>query len=385
MSVKALLTDYSVARFKKLDETGPNEKGLLIEMGTIWPKPGTIKHFMKTIVLLFFYCCCIFPLAVSAQEKSIFEWLSADEPAIIQLETNLETLVANRKTESWQTAKLVAQGQNFDLKIKPRGRFRRKISDLPPVKLKFPKKTLLASGMDTLNEVRLTFPIDNSPESQSLIYREYLCYKLFETLSPMSTRARLAKVTLINLADEKAPAMTLTALLVEDKEELVSRLQADELEQFGYPIAQMDQQHYALVVMFQYMIGNTDWNQSTLHNLRLIKLKNNGQVLSIPFDFDFAGMVDAPYAVPNAETGLQSVRQRFLMDNEVDFSNLQHAVEGLHAKQASLEAICRSPAIPAKLSEQALLYLRQYFQVTSDPAFIQALRKKGAGHSGIVR
>ena len=46
-----------------------------------------------------------------------------------------------------------ADGKTYQVEIKPRGKYRRKVCEEPPLKVKFSKKALRAEGLDTLNEV----------------------------------------------------------------------------------------------------------------------------------------------------------------------------------------------------------------------------------------
>jgi hypothetical protein len=65
------------------------------------------------------------------------------------------------------------------------------------------------------------------------------------------------------------------------------------------------------------MIGNTDWSVAfasegedyCCHNAVMMGTMV-GPVLPVPFDFDWAGVVDAPYATPDARLNIRSVRQR---------------------------------------------------------------------------
>lgn len=73
-----------------------------------------------------------------------------------------------------------------------------------------------------------------------------------------------------------------------------------------------NRQHINLVSLFQYMIGNTDWSVPMAHNIKLIVPKNDtlARPYPIPYDFDFSGLVNARYAVPNEELEIKSVTQR---------------------------------------------------------------------------
>jgi hypothetical protein len=65
------------------------------------------------------------------------------------------------------------------------------------------------------------------------------------------------------------------------------------------------------------MIGNTDFDpfhaesgaDACCHNAVLVGTMV-GPVVPVPFDFDWSGVVDAPYARPDARLGIRTVRQR---------------------------------------------------------------------------
>jgi hypothetical protein len=82
---------------------------------------------------------------------SIFEYLSPAEGAEFRLEFDLTGLVNQKKTNSWFPATLTtSDGALIALEIRPRGKFRRMTCDVPPLKLKFSKKSLRAFRLDTL-------------------------------------------------------------------------------------------------------------------------------------------------------------------------------------------------------------------------------------------
>ena len=64
------------------------------------------------------------------------------------------------------------------------------------------------------------------------------------------------------------------------------------------------------MAVFQYMIGNTDWSVPFLHNIRIISFDPATVPFVVPYDFDHAGIVDAPYALPPEQLALKSTRER---------------------------------------------------------------------------
>jgi hypothetical protein len=256
-----------------------------------------------------------------------------------------------------------ADGKSYALGVRPRGKFRRRIAEIPPLKLKIKKKVLAAEGLvDSLNELKLVLPITLDETGNELVIREYLVYRMYEQVSPYCVRARLINLTLLNTDAKKGNSRTVKAILLEDAEETAARLGGTMLDDtFGMTTDSLHTGQAALTTMFQYMIGNTDWNIAEYRNLRFLR-KSDGVLIPIPFDFDFCGFVDAPYATPIAGVGLRSVQDRHLMAGTLAPEALQEAAQLLYQQRHAFRDLCRSGLLPAKSSQFAEEYLEEYFK-----------------------
>lgn len=325
--------------------------------------------FAKYRLFVFYFLAAA--TAVQAQEtgttngakpRTIFELITRQEAAKMTLETDLTTVIEQKKTNQYFPATLrTDDGKLYRIEIKPRGKFRRKISAFPPLKIKFKKKELLAEGLDTLNEIKLVLPCYESDKGDELIVREYLAYRMFEHLTDASIRARLIRLTIRDTHVEKSKK-PMYAILLEDEEELVKRLNGQLNEEYGTPTDSLHTYQAALTVMFQYMIGNTDWEVAMLRNVRLVRAPASGKILLVPYDFDFSGLVSAPYSSPSSETGLKTVRDRFLMNNGLKPEALKRALNTLRTAKQTFYGLCKSKYLPYEASEDMSNYLRTFFE-----------------------
>ncbi len=64
------------------------------------------------------------------------------------------------------------------------------------------------------------------------------------------------------------------------------------------------------MMLFEYMIGNTDFSIWALHNVRIVQKPDAHAAIAVPYDFDLSGLVHAPYATPDRRLGLRSVVDR---------------------------------------------------------------------------
>ena len=81
--------------------------------------------------------------------------------------------------------------------------------------------------------------------------------------------------------------------------------------------------------MFQYLIGNTDFALSALHNAELLG-RENGDYWPIVYDFDFSGAVNARYATPDPRV--------FICSSSTPPSGGVHGMCGYHAARAALKS-----------------------------------------------
>lgn len=304
------------------------------------------------------------PIAGAGQKttpaKSVFDYLTKEEAVKMNLETDLTTILENRNKDQYYPANLTTgDGKSFRIEVKPRGKYRRKIAELPPLKIKFKKKDLTSQGFDTLNEIKLVLPAFDNDQGDELVIKEYIAYRMFEHLTSASVRARLIRLTIHDTHVEQTRKMY--AIMVEDEEETAARLNGTLVEQYGISPDSLIMSQAALVSIFQYMIGNTDWETAMMRNIRLIKSPQTGKVLTVPYDFDFSGFVSAPYASPSSDSGLKTVRDRFMMANGIKTESLKRALKIVKTAKEDLFDICRSKHLSRVASDAIVDYLDTFF------------------------
>jgi len=324
------------------------------------PQQGGASMKMKTRILL---CLALaVQTAWATQNPSLYERLATGADVRLTLSTDVSALILNKNTDDYISATLVStDGKKYEASVKPRGKFRRRISEIPPLKIKVKKKLLLAEGLDTLNELKLVLPTSLDEAGNERVVREYLAYKMYERVSPNHVRAQLVTLTLQNTGIQHEKMYTLKAILLEDEEETAARLGGTMIERYGMTMDDLETEQAALMAVFQYMIGNTDWSLSEFRNVRLMQTAG-GAIVPIPFDFDFCGFVDAPYATPLSESGLRNVRDRFLMAGSLADEAVKKAAKTLHDQRASFAELCRAGHVSEKIAEKCVKYLDSFFK-----------------------
>jgi hypothetical protein len=307
----------------------------------------------------------------STDPISILEHLAqpvGDMPVnTLSLSLDVTEFINQKRTERYFPAELTtADGKMWQTEVRSRGKFRRMMSEVPPMKLKFGKKKLVQAGFDTLNEVRIVLPTKFDEASQTQLLREYLAYKMYAQLSDYHIKAHLIKIQLHDThIDRFYPSVW--AMLLEHEEELGARLGGVADQRFNMVQDSLQMSHSAMNAVFQCMIGNTDWSNLDGRNIYHLKLPNANKYIPIPYDFDFSGLVNAPYATPASHTGLKNVRERMLLSEGISDSSISQAMQKVLNVETTLLAFCKE----VNLSEEQVIESKTYLL-----SFFDAIRSK---------
>lgn len=266
---------------------------------------------MKPRIHFFFFPFIFACLPGNPQgNQGLFE---SDEILTMQISGNIRSLLKDRDNPNYQPFQLSYTASDssrisIPIQIKTRGHFR-KLSEnctYPPLMLNFsnggsPSNSLF-NGQDKL---KLVTPC----RGDKYVVREYLVYKLSNIFSPKTFRARLVKV-IYDDPEKGKKTEPLFGILLEEESQMAKRNNATIVEGKMLKPEQTQTDDFLKMAVFEYLIGNTDWSVQYYQNIKLITPDSSGRPFAVPYDFDHAGIVDAPYALPAPELLLNSTRER---------------------------------------------------------------------------
>ena len=92
-------------------------------------------------------------------------------------------------------------------------------------------------------------------------------------------------------------------------------------------------------------------------------------VIPIPYDFDFSGLVDAPYATPPADIPVNSIRSRVYRGFCRHNGQIPAAAAVFRAQRRAMTAlIAEEDRLSAAQRQRMTNYLAEFFAVLDDPA-----------------
>lgn len=242
---------------------------------------------------------------------------SSDAPIQIKIQGPMATLVSNRQ-EIVRPATLVADGVTYPIMLTPRGitRLKGDTCDFPPLRVEFTQAAPPGSLFHGQRKLKLVTHCKRAVEFQQKVLLEYSAYRLFNLITPESFRARLATIDYVDEAGR--PFVTRAGFFLEDFSDVAKRNGMSNAHLGSLvPLSQIDRAGGARFAVFEYMISNYDWSmraapngEECCHNGRLMAATPGGVTIPVPYDFDYSGLVDAPYATPPEGFPIDHVRQR---------------------------------------------------------------------------
>jgi len=282
---------------------------------------------------------------------------------------------AQRSTDP-QDATLVANGETHAIALSARGVSRRRSENcrFPPLSVLFKAKPGDTSLFDGQKRIKLVTHCRPEARFDQFVLKEYAAYRLYNQLTDNSLKVRLAK---IRYEDGGKLVAERTAFFIEDADDAASRLGKKKIENSDIPASAYDRQDTARYMLFQYMIGNLDWDMThgpqindCCHNSKTLgaTLEARQGLTPVAYDFDYSGLVNAPYAVPPANVPVEYVTQRvyrgFCTHNDETRAMLPQFAAARGKLVAELAAI---PGIEERTRSSMESYLDGFFKLIGSP------------------
>ena len=269
------------------------------------------------------------------------------------------------------------------LRVRTRGYYRLHYldCDIPPLRLNFDEAQVdgsLFAGQDKLKLV--THCQDESERFEQYVLLEYLLYKAYALFTEVSFRVRLARITYADSRGRRDPR-TEYAFLIEDEDEMAARNGGVVLDREGLHPEATDREAILRLSIFQYLIGNTDWTVARRHNIRFVFLEEARKIVAVPYDFDWAGLVNTHYATPDPQLRIRSVRERRFMGFCRSAEEVAQVLAQIASQEEALYRLFReAPGLDADTAADAIAYLQEFFGELRDrDALVRALERDCLG------
>lgn len=261
--------------------------------------------------------------------------------------------------------------------LSARGNSRRdpSVCKFPPLRVAFDEKPEDASLFDGQKRLKLVTHCRVSRSYQQYYLLEYAAYKMLNILTPHSLKVRMAEIDYIEAGSGKK-LYSRTGFFIEDTDDAAKRNGVKEIDVAGISVSQLSPEAAGRFALFQYMIGNLDWSmysglegEDCCHNAKLIgdRAEPLQDLVPVPYDFDYSGFVDTPYAVPPVTINVRTVRTRryrgFCRHNDEVRSAAAQFIANRDAVYAVLDEI---DGLKNSKKNKTIRYLDDFYRTIGD-------------------
>ncbi|HUF28462.1 MAG TPA: hypothetical protein VMM18_15905 [Gemmatimonadaceae bacterium] len=302
-----------------------------------------------------------------AREVPLF---ASHDQLVLNLTTDLRTVLRDRgESAPWRPASLMHRSSESDIvvpvRVRTRGIFRLKNCGFPPIRFNFVKDSVRGTVFERQDRPKLVTHCQNNNSYEQYVLSEYIVYRVLGALTPLSIRARLAKVTYID-ANGRSNPVTRAAIILEEPAEMAARNGGERMTVQGVTQEEIDPTTAIQVALFQYMMGNVDWSVPALHNIELVK-GGDGRIHAVPYDFDYSGAVQPRYARPNPLINQRHVTERMWRGVCPPEPDLVAAIALFNEKRPEIEAIIGGvPGIEPRNAERLRKYFDEFYRTLND-------------------
>jgi len=286
------------------------------------------------LLFLFAYFCPFHSSYTQNKEKSdesikISKLFRSQEKLPIKLSYSNKDLKRNTNDSTYIKSELSYELEDgswktLEVDLRARGNYRRKNCYFSPLKIKIKKPVTKGTLFKGNKKLKLVLPCSKGNTMSDNIVKEYMAYKLYETISPYHFKTRMVSIDYTELRNKKTENHQLKGILIEDDNKIAKRYNGLVLKRSMHPLNQ-DAICSVQNAFFQFMISNTDYSTAYRHNEKLLFIDK--KMIPVPYDFDMSGLVDASYAVvseiQNEVLDIENVKQRLYRGFKRDEQVLQ--------------------------------------------------------------
>ncbi len=325
---------------------------------------------MKRHLPLFIFVILSYSVVHAQKVKELFR---TDEMLEFTITMDMKEVYRDVKERNNHPARISWNGPDgasseIDLSVKVRGHTRtmKTTCRIPPLFLNFKNSETKGSPFEKQKKIKLVSHCKNSKSFQEYVEKEYLIYKLYNLVTPYSFKVRPCRITYID-SEKPEDSSTHFGFLIESINDLAKRNDMKEFEDLIRNQEALDKDNIDKLVLFQYMIGNLDWSVPERHNIKIMRKQDGSLPIAVPYDFDYSGLVDTPYAVPPEGIDIESVRTRVFRGLCRD-QGYSSQIQFFKALQPDLmDEVNQTTFMDEKTRSDVLSYLKEFYKDINNP------------------
>ncbi len=317
-------------------------------------------------------CRCAVLLLLASAAGFASPLFENDEVLEITLVGPLSTAIKDTSVRNEYSFAVTVDGAEMNAAVRVRGISRVMVCDFPPLRFSFTTTDTSNTVFSGQGKLKLVTHCEKGADYEQNVLEEYAAYRIFNVLSDMSFRTRLARIRYVDSDDPEDVGLVRYAFFTESDIALAERHNGSLVNTRSVNKKFLDERQASLAYVFHYLIGNTDWSlvratdaDTCCHNGLLVDIEDRH--FYVPYDFDRAGLVNARYAKPHPNLRLRRVTQRryrgYCVSNEV----LKQALQAVVRRHADIVRVIEDlPYLSDKKTKMRARYLEGFFESAAD-------------------
>jgi hypothetical protein len=324
---------------------------------------------MRKFILAALFVATI--LSVNAQKKAYdrIDLFKKEDPLPITLKTDMKDILNKKPNDRYIYSDVkFSQGDSVmegQVNIRARGKFRKGYCNVPPLKFDFDTTTGPLRG---LGKIDMTVQCKVGKDFEQGLFKEYTAYRMYNALTDKSQHVRLVRLTIEDVEGKRKP-VEIPGFYIEDFDVTAKRNACKEVKISKLHTENTDRKQMTMVAMFEFMIGNTDWSIPANHNIKLMQdsTDKTSKPYAVAYDFDYSGLVNAEYAVPDEMLGTTSVTERVYRGFPRELGELREMANLFIAKKDAMYAeIKDSKFLNDRSKKEMIDFLEPFFKDLAD-------------------
>ena len=312
---------------------------------------------------------------VDKDSGQVVKFFKSETPLTVTLTTNIKRIRGDKSADApWRAATFSYAAESPDTgivkipaRIRTRGIWRLKNCEFPPIRVNFTSEAVKGTLFKGLDEPKLVNYCRNTDEYERYILQEFQLYRIYRLLTPVSHAVRLVRLSYVDSANGKTEA-TRWSFISEEPSDVARRIGGKMLKIKGAGGSDLEPVQSTIVALFLYMIGNTDFGISGLHNAELLSMPT-GDYYPVVYDFDFSGAVNARYATVDPQLPIKRVRDRLYRGYCVPNDAYPEVIAKFNAKKDSIYALYKDPLgklLDDRTVSETLGYFDDFYRIIND-------------------
>ena len=309
-------------------------------------------------------------------EQPLFE---CDAPLEFTLEVPMKTLLRRAEDRPVLDGKLYyvdPAGTDIVLSVQvtTRGHSRLETCSFPPLSVIFDKKQVKDTLFAGQKKLKIVTQCRSGNSYLDFLRHEYGIYKAYNVVTDASFRARMLNITFRDSQNKRKDDVQV-AFFIESLREVADRSELESVKLNKIPPRHLDATNSSIYELFQFLIANTDWSKTKgpgdeecCHNGKVLREPGTESGwFVLPYDFDQAGLINVPYAVPHDRLPIRRVTQRLFRGRCEFIDRLDDTVELFIRERTAIEAALASGGISEKREGAQAEYVARFYDIINDP------------------